>query len=140
MLSLSNAVVIAAAALIATLSGCGASREVEAKGAVTSPGASPEHVMVTFYDLPKDGSAEKQVDQVKLGKVGNFDQKIDVEGDKIRLFALDDADGNGACTEGEQWASVEAIVKEDNTIEPVALALRSGTCPVAVAPAATTTP
>jgi hypothetical protein len=130
MLSLTRVIVIASAALVATLTGCGASRQVEAKGEVTSPISTPTSVMVTFYDLPTDGSAARQVDQVKLGKVGAFDQKIDVEGAKIRLFALDDADGNGACTEGESWASAEVIVKDDNTIEPVSLALRSGTCPV----------
>jgi hypothetical protein len=137
MLSLSRAVVIASAVLIATLTGCGSSREVEATGQVTSPGATPAHVTVTIYDLPSDGSAAKQVDQIALGATSAFSRKVSVEGAKIRLFALDDLDGNGACTEGETWDSQEATIKDDNTIAPVALVLRSGTCPKDAPPAST---
>ena len=128
MLSRSHFIVIAGATLLSALPGCGASREVEASGSVTSPASTATHVMVAIYDQAKDRTSETRVDQVILGTSNTFSQKVTAEGDKIRIFAFDDTDSNGECTEGENWASEEVRIKDDNTIDPVLLILRSGPC------------
>jgi len=120
--------VVAIAAFAAGCSG----REVEARGQVTAPaGQSAQAVVIDFYDLPKEEGGEvKKVDTLKLDKLGDFSKKISVSGDKIRIVAVGDANGNGACDNGESWDSIDVVVEDDDTVKPVALMLKTVTdCP-----------
>ena len=97
---------------------CSGERDVEAKGEVKLPtGSSAQSVLVEFYDLPKEeGGEEKKVDSLKLDKAGEFSKTISVAGDKIRIFALADNNGDGTCSQGEAWATVEVSIKDDDTL------------------------
>lgn len=108
--------------------GC-ASREVtvtgEAKAAATVSGP----IALEFFEVPsEEGEEVTSIGKATLDKLGQFTETIDVDGDKIRIFALDDADKNGACTEGELWAQIDADVKEDK-VEGVTLDLTAAACP-----------
>lgn len=128
IIRLAALVSLAASSLLA---GCSDSREVEAKGEVQAPtGVSAKAVLVEFYDLPKEqGGEEKKVDSITLDAPGAFSQKIDVSGDKIRVFALADLDGDGKCSAGEAWTSAEVRINDDDTLEPLTLTLRAQDCP-----------
>lgn len=119
-------------ALVSMLAACSEEREVEARGEVKDPsGVSAQAVVIDFYDLPKEeGGEEKKVDSLKLEKAGPFSHKVSVSGDKLRLFALADANGSGACDAGEAWATAEVAIMDDDTVTPAVLELRAQTsCP-----------
>jgi hypothetical protein len=111
---------------------CSGEREIEVTGEVKAPtGSSIQAVTLEFYDLPKEeGGEEKKVDTLKLDKPGEFSKKVSVAGEKIRIFALTDANGDGKCSAGEAWATVEVSIKDDDTLAaPALLELRQLDCP-----------
>lgn len=119
-------------ASVLALAACNSEREVETKGEVSLPaGSSAQAVLLEFYDIPKEeGATEKKVDTLMLDKPGAFTRTVSVGGDKIRIFALADADKDGKCTQGEAWASAELRIKEDDSIEaPAVLELKTIDCP-----------
>jgi len=64
-----------------------------------------------------------------IDALGTFNAKPELEGERLLIRAINDRDGNGACTEGQAWAEVEAEVTQDK-VTGVKLVLASGTCPV----------
>jgi hypothetical protein len=125
---------------IAFAVGCSSARPVEVtgevKGAASVTLTGP--ISIEFFEVsdPAEEAAEPvSIKKIELAQAGEFSETIDVEGDAIRIFALDDADKDGACDEGEAWAETEAAVNEDGTVARVTLELSLAACPVAPAPA-----
>ena len=119
--------------VLATLAAaCSGGRDVEARGEIKAPaGVTAQEVLIEFYDVPKEeGAEEKKVDSMTLAKPGEFSKTISVEGDKIRIFAVADANKDGKCSAGEAWATAEVSIKEDDTLASSAvLELRQLDCP-----------
>jgi hypothetical protein len=111
--------------LFASLSACSAARDVEIKGTV-----SADHVhgaiFVEFYDVQED--AVVRIDTLTLAEPGVFRASVPLEGDKVLVRAIDDADGNEACTSGEQWWEVKATIKHGE-IPPLGFPLQEAPCP-----------
>ena len=74
----------------------------------------------------------KSVAETKLDTVGNFKQTVSIEGNTVRVRAVVDSDGNGACSAGELWAEADATVQDDDTVAPVTVTLGSAPCPAAM--------
>jgi hypothetical protein len=49
----------------------------------------------------------------------------------VLVRAILDKNGDGACSAGEPWASAEATIAEDDSVEPVSLTLEMKACPAA---------
>lgn len=113
--------------------GCTSSREVEVAGEVSAPATTDIQGEITldFFDVKDDGEEAKSIHTVKLETVGSFKETVDVEGDSVRVRALNDRDGDGACTDGEAWAEANAAISDDDKVEPVSLELTNDPCPKA---------
>jgi hypothetical protein len=109
---------------------CSSGRDVEVKGEVIAPASLSVDgtILVEFVDVI-DVEKREVVHSVELDAPGSFDAKVALEGDKVMVRAIADADGNGACSAGESWAEVEATIAEDDTVEPVSLTLADAACP-----------
>jgi hypothetical protein len=111
------------------LVGCGSDREVEVTGNVTASETVSAPITLDFLDVVEGEEAPKSVLTAKLDALGAFTQKVNVEGEKVRVRAVVDNDGDGVCSAGELWAEADAAIKEDDTVDPVALALGHAPCP-----------
>jgi hypothetical protein len=109
--------------------GCGASREVAIQGEVASSASAQLEgpIAVQFFDL-LEPTKPLLVHSIKLEKLAAFDAKASLEGDQVLVRAINDRDGNGACSAGEAWAEARAVVKDD-TAEAVNLDLKVVDCP-----------
>jgi hypothetical protein len=110
---------------------CASSREVEVTGEVAAPaGVSVQGaILVDFLDIVDEEEAPKSVVTATLSAPGPFTQKGDFEGDKILVRAINDKNGDGACSAGEAWAETEAPIGDDDSVEPVKLTLGTSACP-----------
>jgi hypothetical protein len=130
----SSLVTLGTLALVGSLAACSGSREIEVEGEVAAPSSVTGPISVEFFDVADD--EEISVLRVEVAEAGAFKQTVEVEGDAIRIFALADADADGACTEGEAWGEIEAAVTDDDTVAPVALELAIEACPASASPPA----
>ena len=114
------------------VAGCGASREVEVAGEVSAPAdvRAEGAILVELADV-LEGEAPTSVHTATLTAPGKFSEKVDLEGDKVRIRAINDRDLNGKCSAGEPWAQVEAAINEDDSVDPVTLRLANAACPSA---------
>jgi len=128
-------VLISGAVALAALSsvGCAADRDVEVSGSVAAPASENVSGQITldFLDVVNDTDVPKSVATTKLDALGEFKQSVSVSGDQVRVRALVDNDGNGACSAGELWAETDATIKDDDTVDPVTLTLGHEACPAA---------
>jgi hypothetical protein len=106
--------------------GCGSSRDVEVSGDVAAPTSAQGKIVVEFYDNHDDKWT--QVHSIELAKAGSFSEKVSLEGDQVRVRAIADSDGNGACTAGEAWQQIDADVSKDDKAS-VSLSLAATACP-----------
>ena len=124
---------LAPVALIAALSavGCSSARDVEVTGEVKSAATSQGKILVEFYDIAGEGENLEltNVHSVELAELGTFDEKVPLEGDRVLVRAIADANGDGACSEGEAWAEIEAPIEEDAASVELALSVQA--CPAA---------
>jgi len=124
---------LAPVALIAALSaaGCSSARDVEVTGEVKSASSTQGKIIVDFFDVAGEGENLEltSVHSVELTELGTFSEKVPLEGDRVLVRAIADADGDGACTEGESWAEMEAAIEKDAA--SVALDLSVQACPAA---------
>jgi hypothetical protein len=116
-----------------SLAACSSARPVEVEGEITAPASVAGPIQLEFFEV--DGEERVSVHKAELAELGAFRETVEVSGDVVVVLALADADGDGACTEGEAWGEIDATVADDDTVEPVAIALTTDACP---APAATT--
>jgi len=108
--------------------GCGSSREVAIKGELASSATVEGPIAVQFFDL-LDAEKPSLVHSIKMDALAAFDEKAPLQGDEVLVRAINDRDGNGACSAGEPWAEVRASVKDDATVDAVSLDLRAAACP-----------
>ena len=115
----------------ASVVACSSSREVEVTGEVTAPSSVSLQggILVDFLDIVDEEEAPKSVATANLNAPGPFTQKGDFEGDKILVRAINDKNGDGACSAGEAWAEAEAPIADDDTVAPVKLTLGTAACP-----------
>jgi hypothetical protein len=111
------------------LAGCAADREVEVTGSVTSGESVSAPITLDFLDVVEGEDTPKSVLTAKLDALGAFTQTVSVSGDTVRVRAVVDNDGDGVCSAGELWAEADATIKDDDTVDPVALALGHTPCP-----------
>jgi hypothetical protein len=119
--------VVATGALAA---GCTSSREVEVAGEVSAPATTSVEgqIKLDFLDVVSGDEEAKSVHTAMLDGVGSFKETVELEGDTVRVRAINDIDGDGACTDGEAWAEVDAKITDDK-VEPVTLELKNAPCP-----------
>lgn len=114
------------------LAACSSSRDVEVTGNVSAPASLgiQSEIQLEFFDLTGEGE-ELERTSVHSTRValGEFDETISVEGEKIVVRAIADADEDGACSPGEAWTEIEADVAEDDTVSGIALTLAAQPCP-----------
>jgi hypothetical protein len=117
----------------ASLVACGSSREVEVTGEVSAGAgvAADAPVVLDFLDVIADDEAPESVHLATLEAFGAFSETVDLEGDKVLVRAIADADGDQACSAGEAWAEVEAPIADDDSVEPLTLTLTNAPCPTA---------
>lgn len=115
----------------ALLFGCSSARDVEVTGEVTAASSAGIQgpIVLEFLDLVDGEQVPEVVHTQSLDALGGFTAKAPLEGDRLRVRAIDDRDGDGACTNGEAWAEVDADVENDE-VTGVKLVLASGACPV----------
>ncbi len=120
-------------AVSSALAGCGASREVEVTGEVSAPAdvQTQGAILVELADVLEASEAPTSVHTATLTAPGKFSEKVELEGDKVRIRAINDRDNNGKCSAGEPWAQVEATIQDDDTVAPVTLRLSNAACPSA---------
>jgi hypothetical protein len=111
--------------------GCNSSREIEVTGEVTAASGTPisGKILVDFRDVLGEDDAPKSVTTTTLDGPGAFTHKGEFEGDEILVRAVNDKDGNGACSAGEPWAEAKAPIGDDDKVAPVKLALVNTDCP-----------
>lgn len=110
--------------------GCSSARDVEVNGEVSAvSGTSVEgRILLDFRDVLDAEETPESVHTQTLDALGAFTATAPLEGDKVLIVAINDRDGNGACTAGEAWAQVEAEVTEDK-VSGVKLSLSNAACP-----------
>jgi hypothetical protein len=108
--------------------GCGASRDVDVKGQVASTVQVEGPITVQFFDLV-DVEKPALVHSITLQGLASFDAKAPLEGKEVLVRAINDRDGNGACSTGERWGEARAMVKDDDTVDAVSVQLTAGSCP-----------
>lgn len=121
-----NFVIFALLPAALLLGGCSSSRDVEVTGQVSA--AQIKGVLtLEFFDV--DGEEAESVHTATLSAPGSFTETVSVAGDTIRVRAVDDVDGDGACSAGEMWAEAEAPIDENDETEAVSLVLGAAPCP-----------
>ncbi|HEY6559422.1 MAG TPA: hypothetical protein VI072_19185 [Polyangiaceae bacterium] len=111
------------------LGACSASRDVSVEGTVSAASVESEgKILLQFYDVLDDEVTE--AGELTLAAAGQFEHELSLEGDELRIFAVQDADGDGACSEGEAWARVDLSV-DDDRVQGAQLNLANQPCPTA---------
>ena len=108
-----------------TTTGC-ASREVTVSGTADAEAPLVGKLKVRVYDL-SDEKNPKFIQSIELEKLGPFTAKVNIDGDKVRLIAIDDANGNDSCDAGEQSEKMDATITDDEA--KVSLRVVKGACP-----------
>jgi hypothetical protein len=113
--------------------GCTGSREVEVAGEVSAPATVSVNGDITldFLDVIADDEEPKSVHTATLESLGEFEETVELEGDTVRVRAINDLDGDGACTDGEAWGEADAAINDDDTVDAIKLELSNDPCPVA---------
>jgi hypothetical protein len=116
--------------------GCSSARDVEVSGKVTAPSslAVGDKVVIDFIDVVGAGADAKQsvAHTTQLASLGDFKETVALEGDQVLIRAIDDRDGNGACSAGEAWGETRAEI-QDGKAAATSLLLGTTACPVVVA-------
>ncbi len=113
------------------IAGCGAGRDVEVTGNVSAAATVQVQgpILLEFLDVLADGQTPTVTHTMKLDALGAFTEKVPLEGKQVIVRAINDTDGNGACSAGEAWVEAKADISGDDKVGPVSLALVSAECP-----------
>jgi hypothetical protein len=113
--------------------GCTGSRDVEVAGEVSAPSTVSVDGPITldFFDVIAEGEEPKSVHTATLDSLGEFKETVELEGDTVRVRAINDRDGDGACTDGEAWGETDAAISDDDKVEAIKLELSNDPCPMA---------
>jgi hypothetical protein len=116
----------------ALVAGCSSGEDYQVTGEVSSAQAVSDPIVVEFFEADATDAtiAPTSVKKIQLDALGSFDETINVDpASKILVRAIADADGDGACTEGELWAEASALPKDDGTVDALTLDLAATACP-----------
>lgn len=123
---------------LAAACGCGSSRDVKVSGTIAGDTnqTAGAPIRLEFYEPSSGADAGagstanlKLVDSATVDAVGHFDETISMEGDKLYVVAVVDADKSDACNDGESWGEAATTVAADDTAA-VALSITPQTkCP-----------
>ena len=132
MKNTSNLVWILVAATGVLAAGCSESREVEVAGEVSAPATVTVEgpILIDFLDVLGEKEEPRSVHQVTLETLGSFKETVELEGDTVRVRAINDLDGDGACTNGEAWGETDAAISDDDKVEAIKLELSNDPCPM----------
>jgi len=135
-MSYRNRTAVGLACLALGMVGCSSARDVEVSGKVTAPSSLTvgDKVVIDFIDVVGVGSDATQsvAHTTQLASVGDFKETVALEGDQVLIRAIDDRDGNGACSAGEAWGETQAEVIDGKAVA-TDVALASTACPVVIA-------
>ena len=108
---------------------CSSSRDVEVEGQVSQAAdvASEGKIVMSFYDVVSEDEVSK-VGDFELASPGAFKKTLSLEGETVRIIAVRDVNGDGACSAGEAWASLDAKI-EDDQVSGAELRLTNAPCP-----------
>ena len=116
--------------------GCSSARDVEVSGKVTAPSSLSvgDKLVIDFIDVVGVGADAKQsvAHTTQLASLGDFKETVPLEGDQVLIRAIDDRDGDGACSAGEAWGETLAPIS-DGKAEATSLMLDTTACPVVIA-------
>jgi hypothetical protein len=114
-------------ALASLLGACSSSRDVSVEGSVSAASVEGDgKIQLQFYDVLDDEVTA--AGELTLEAAGAFKHELSLEGDELRIFAVQDADGDGACSDGEAWARVDLSV-DDDQVKGAQLQLQHAPCP-----------
>lgn len=115
--------------------GCSSARDVEVSGKVTAPSSLTvgDKVVVDFIDVVGVGDDAKQsvAHTTQLAAPGDFKETVPLEGDQVLIRAIDDRNGDGACSAGEAWGETQAEVLHGKAVA-TSVMLAMTACPVVV--------
>ena len=115
----------------AALAGCSDTQEYEITGEISSAQTVAGPISLEFFEVVQDDeeATRESVLKVELEELGSFTETIEVASDStIVVLALEDTDGDGACSEGELWAETEVTPNDDDTVNAVTLELTAAPC------------
>jgi hypothetical protein len=108
---------------------------VEVSGKVTAPSSLTvgDKLVIDFIDVVGQGADAKQnvAHTTQLASLGDFKETVALEGDQVLIRAIDDRDGDGACSSGEAWGETQAEVSADKALA-TGLVLGTTACPAAL--------
>jgi hypothetical protein len=114
-------------ALASLLGACSSSRDVSVEGTVALASAEDAgKIELQFYDVLDDEVTA--AGELTLDAAGAFEHELSLEGDELRIFAVQDTNADGACSEGEAWARVDLSV-DDDQVKGAQLKLQHAPCP-----------
>jgi hypothetical protein len=112
--------------------GCAAGHDVEVSGQVSAASSVTvgDKLVIDFIDVVGDGENAQQsiAHTTELQQLGEFKQRVSLEGDQVLIRAVDDTNGDGKCNEGEAWGEVHAAI-EGGKAEAAVLMLGLSACP-----------
>ena len=113
------------------LMACSSSRDVEVEGDVSQAAdvSTEGKILVSFYDVVSNDDVS-DITKLELSAPGTFKKTLSLEGETVRITAVRDIDGNGTCSAGEAWATIDAKVVDDK-VSGAALRLTNAPCPEA---------
>ena len=110
---------------------CSSARDVEVNGEVSAASGSSVQgeIVVEFYDIAGEGEELEltNIQSLKLAAPGPFTETVPVEGERLLVRAIADADADGACSANEAWAESEVAIDGDTAT--VSLELSFKACP-----------
>lgn len=115
--------------IASAITGC-SSRDVEVSGETkAAQGAALKGaIKLQFFELSDDKLGDS-VHEITQTTPGAFKEKFSVSSDIVRVIAINDVDGDGKCSSGEAWGQADATIKDDDTVDPVAITLTNDACP-----------
>ena len=110
---------------------CSSGRDVEVTGEVIAPASARVQgaIQLDFLDVAGEGETPSVVQTLKLDAPGAFSQTVSLAGTDVIVRAINDKDGNAACSLGEAWAQAQAKIGEDGKVAPLVLTLSATSCP-----------
>ena len=108
---------------------CSSERDVEVSGTVTAPSSLMVDSSVRLEFLDADVESYPTKARATLMGLGDFRSTVALDGDEVTVLAIDDRDGNGACTDGEAWGVGSAAVAGDRA-EGISVTLALEPCPI----------
>jgi len=110
------------------LGACSSSRDVQVEGSVSAASSEAQgKVLLQFYDVLDEEVTP--AGEMTLEAPGAFEHELALEGDQLRIFAVQDTNGDGTCSEGEAWATLNFDIDDDDHVSGAALNLTNQPCP-----------